>query len=429
MATTFKTFLNNDVTTTKTLLHEAIPITGAIVSGTYDQGDHNGSKTPSEFNIKNYSHGMFQSVFDYPYLSSSANHIFDISVGYSTGSALSGNISDASLNTNFKQQEKKIAMYNQMAQVLMGHDKNGKIQRFDRDGDLSDIEFGKMDEVIFLNFSRLLVKDEIKKGSFQIKFDTTPEFKKGDGAKGRHSSTNILTIKDTNAQNDFRINSPAGEYGILSASHTAVSVVTGSEQGMSHNANTDNNNRTRPGNVGLIFYQAGVVALTASIFAGGRLPGGGVDSTDEVGGLLHVPVSMSISGVPGHRSQGNLGGAAPGTMSASIDQMLTGSKIEHIANNIRRRITDISFNNTTELNSTVYFCRANHNEFNYSANPTYLTESKIRVKDVPSDMPISYVTSVGLYSPDNELMAVAKLSEPLRKDPTNELTLRVRLDY
>ena len=34
-----------------------------------------------------------------------------------------------------------------------------------------------------------------------------------------------------------------------------------------------------------------------------------------------------------------------------------------------------------------------------------------------------------IYSADNELLAVAKLSEPLRKDPTNELTLRVRLDY
>jgi hypothetical protein len=43
--------------------------------------------------------------------------------------------------------------------------------------------------------------------------------------------------------------------------------------------------------------------------------------------------------------------------------------------------------------------------------------------------PRSYVTTVGLYSADNELLAVAKLSEPLRKDPTNELTLRVRLDY
>ncbi len=42
---------------------------------------------------------------------------------------------------------------------------------------------------------------------------------------------------------------------------------------------------------------------------------------------------------------------------------------------------------------------------------------------------MSYITSVGLYSPDNELLAVAKLSEPIKKDPTQELILRVRLDY
>ena len=30
---------------------------------------------------------------------------------------------------------------------------------------------------------------------------------------------------------------------------------------------------------------------------------------------------------------------------------------------------------------------------------------------------------------DNELMAVAKLSEPLKKTPNNEITLKVRLDY
>ena len=90
---------------------------------------------------------------------------------------------------------------------------------------------------------------------------------------------------------------------------------------------------------------------------------------------------------------------------------------------------NISFNNTTELNSTIYFCRANNNDFNYSSNPSYLSASKIRVKDNVSDPPLSYVTTVGLYSPDNELLAVAKVSEPLKKDPTDEFTLRVRLDY
>ena len=91
---------------------------------------------------------------------------------------------------------------------------------------------------------------------------------------------------------------------------------------------------------------------------------------------------------------------------------------------------DIDFNNTTELNSTIYFCRAGHNEFNYSSNPTYIdSTSKIKVKNSSLDQPVSYITTVGLYSADNELLAVAKLSEPLKKTPDTELTLRVRLDY
>ena len=90
---------------------------------------------------------------------------------------------------------------------------------------------------------------------------------------------------------------------------------------------------------------------------------------------------------------------------------------------------EICFNNTTELNSTIYFCRVNHNDFNYSSNPTYLNDSQIRVKRTLLDAPVSYITTVGLYSADNELLAVAKVSEPLRKDPTNDMTLRVRLDY
>ena len=91
--------VNTDVTNTKTILHEVIPLTGTIVSGTY-----------SDENIKNYTHGMFQSVYDYPYLSSSANHIFDISVGYDESSTLS-----ASTNV---QNNKKINMYNQFFNIF-----------------------------------------------------------------------------------------------------------------------------------------------------------------------------------------------------------------------------------------------------------------------------------------------------------------------
>ena len=141
MATTYKTLLNNDVTSTRTLLHEAIPITGTIISGTYSEA----STTMS--NIKNYGHAMFQSVYDYPYLSSSSNHIFDITCGYAPDSALSKS-SDVSTDQN-----KKINIYNQMAQLLVGHDVSGNIRQFDQDGDLAGTAT-KMKEVFFINYAR-----------------------------------------------------------------------------------------------------------------------------------------------------------------------------------------------------------------------------------------------------------------------------------
>lgn len=483
MASFFKSLQNSDILTNRTLLHEAIPITGALVSGTYNRD----GSLPAELNIKNYSHGMFQSVYDYPYLSSSANHIFDITVGYSTGSALSGNIKSLTAtplaNRNVlgstprattpvarTQQEKKIQIYNQMAQVLMGHDKDGKIRRFDRDGELTEVAGlagilqGKIDEAYFLSFSRLLVKDEIKKGSFQMEIGVDPRWY-GDGDL-RINTGRTMIIKDTGAATSFKINSPAGEYGILSASagQASGSIAHGLTTG-SVTVGTDGTiafqqlNKTveareyptKPGACGLIFYQAGVVVLDARIFAAARNQYALKNDTNTGLGRGQK-VRLVNTGIPGigniELTGGLLNSAScimkyqksnppqPGTANwqdhfddLDIYSVLTGSTIQTACDGLRHRIKTISFNNTTELNSTIYFCRANHNEFNYSSNPTYVQNSKIAVKNINTDMPISYITTIGLYSPDNELMAAAKLSEPLRKDPTNELTLRVRLDY
>lgn len=354
MATTYKTLLNNDVTSTRTLLHEAIPITGTIVSGTYSEA------TTTSSNIKNYGHKMFQSVYDYPYLSSSSNHIFDLTCGYAPDSHLSKSSGVAA------DQGKKINIYSQMAQMLVGHDVTGNIRLFDQDGDLT--AGTKMREVFFVNFARLLNKDEVKKGSFNIQFLTgnTP-VNRATGPGGA-----ILSIQDHNAQNEFRINSPAGEYGILYTSSATPISTSG---------------------VGHIYYQAGIAVLTASIFNGQF-------------GSPHVAYDTG-----------------------SVDMVLSGSNITASCDGIRNAWYNVSYNNTTELNSTIYFCRANHNDFNYSTNPTYLSGSKIRVKQNTFDTPVSYITTVGLYSADNELLAVAKLSEPIKKQPDTELTLRVRLDY
>ena len=389
MATVFKTFLNNDIKSTRTLLHEAIPLTGALASGTYG-GDT--IALGSETNIKNYAHGMFQSVYDYPYLSSSANHIFDLTVGYSTQSPLSK--STHNVVGGAVQQAKKNNIYNQMAQVLVGHDITGGILRFDPispstpdNGSTST----KMDECIFINFARLLGKDEIKKGSFSMTLGTgsflNPFVM---GAVTTYDTT--IKLVDTGAESDYRVNSPAGEYALLTSSGDGGRHATG----------------VATGSVGLIFYQAGVVVLSGSIL-----------------------VSSSAGGLLGHHRLGFGGPIATygGQEDTNWPAVVTGSAISASCNFLRHRIKDISFNNTTELNSTIHFCRVNHNDFNYSSNPTYLSESKIRVKNNTLDAPVSYITTVGLYSADNELLAVAKLSEPLKKDPTNEMTIRVRLDY
>jgi len=364
MATTFKTLSSNDVTTTRTLLHEAIPITGTIVSGTY--GDF-----PNEENIKNYTHKYFQSVYDYPYLSSSANHIFDISFGYGRDSVLSNSAGDGGATTA---QGKKHNMYNHMAQVLVGHNTDGAIKQFQIPG--ADYV---MDTVIFLSFSRLLVKDEIKKQSFSLLFAT--------GSDYEHDFELVRKYSD-DWQDAFYTDSPAGEYGILSAS--------------AHRGGTGTDETSDVGtqlwsNGGLIYYQAGIAVLTAS---------------------QHFLQHMTGTILSTELDDG-----------ATFWALATGSEIPVIADGIRNRIENISFNNTTELNSTIHFCRANHNDFNYSSNPTYLNNSKIRVKDSSIDQSVTYITTVGLYSADNELLAVAKLSEPLKKTPDNELTIRVRLDY
>ena len=81
--TFFKTFNSSDRTTTRTLLHEAIPITGSLVKGTYNSSAQSDGVSRRQ-NIKTYSHAIFQSVYDYPHLSSSANHIFGVSIIYWT---------------------------------------------------------------------------------------------------------------------------------------------------------------------------------------------------------------------------------------------------------------------------------------------------------------------------------------------------------
>ena len=81
------------------------------------------------------------------------------------------------------------------------------------------------------------------------------------------------------------------------------------------------------------------------------------------------------------------------------------------------------------ISSNFVFVRARNSEFNYSANPSYTTGSGEIRHNVMIDRPQSYITTVGLYNDNNDLLGVAKLSRPLLKDFTKEALIRIKLDY
>ena len=82
-----------------------------------------------------------------------------------------------------------------------------------------------------------------------------------------------------------------------------------------------------------------------------------------------------------------------------------------------------------KVSSQFMFVRVKNSEFNYSSNPSYIDENGNLNNTTMADSPTTYITTVGLYNDDNNLLAVAKLSQPLKKDFTTETLIRVKLDY
>jgi hypothetical protein len=81
------------------------------------------------------------------------------------------------------------------------------------------------------------------------------------------------------------------------------------------------------------------------------------------------------------------------------------------------------------ISSNFVFIRVRNSEFNYSTNPSNITSSGELRHDVMINTPQAYITTVGLYNDNNDLLGVAKLSRPLLKDFTKEALVRIKLDY
>ncbi len=139
-------------------------------------------------------------------------------------------------------------------------------------------------------------------------------------------------------------------------------------------------------------------------------------------------VQMKVASNEGHNNVGAK--IIPDLMvSASIDDI-----IDHMATRFSSgTLTAMAFQNQTNIQSSIYFCRAAPGEFNYSTNPTYLDSNGnlqvIEDQTDPTERSFTFLTTCGLYNANNELMAVGKLSRPIEKNDEKDLTIRVRLDF
>ena len=94
-----------------------------------------------------------------------------------------------------------------------------------------------------------------------------------------------------------------------------------------------------------------------------------------------------------------------------------------------RRIKSFTLQTKETVTSNYIFIRVKNSEFNYPMNPSNITSTGELRYRVMVNSPETYITSIGLYNSNNDLVAVAKLSRPLPKNFTKEALIRIKLDY
>lgn len=91
----------------------------------------------------------------------------------------------------------------------------------------------------------------------------------------------------------------------------------------------------------------------------------------------------------------------------------------------------IYFQSTITLYETQYKCTLRENEFNFSTNPTLISGSSNsgKILDFATGSYFSpYVTTVGLYDNEYNLLAVAKLSQPLPTSAVTDTSILINID-
>lgn len=407
---TFRTIDANDKKTARSFLNQLIDVLQEDVSSSVSRRKYQhfvtGGIGPG------VTSSLFQTVYDQDFTLQTANAIFDVTVGLAPGGSIT---SAASIGTDSSGKKlfassslmvrEKQEIYRQFAQTLLGDgDTQFKVPLLSESG----VTQSTVDAAMFVAFKRLFSRDQIKRETFAMRFYQTASFINANGSytttdPGTNLNKTSLsgsTIFTDIGSSDAKFTTFGGQYGTI----------------------VDSSNTSRQ--VGLLFYDAGIAVLDlAQITSGSQLMSGTIDSVNAAGSQTLGAVGTQTAGV-----------------SKFIPDFVISGSIDNIVDHLcsarfqSGSLTAITFQNVTNINSTLIYCRAPADEFNYSANPTFSdsTTGRINVIDSGEEATqdtFTYVTTIGLYDSLNNLLAVAKLSRPVEKSPERDLTFRIRLDF
>jgi len=414
---TFKEISDADIKTTKSFLNQLVDII---------QEDISGSNTRKAYQVfvtggigPGVTSSLFQTVFDQDFTLQTANPVFDLTVGIFSGSTTVSAVSTGEDSTGkllfpsySLMMREKISNYKQFAQLLLGSADSQFTAPFSNAGDTD-----KIDNALFVGIKRLFARDKIKRESFAMKFYRSASHGVDVRKPKLHQTSELGSAIFTDVGSSANLEvSFGGEVGnVVNSANTAETV-------------------------GLMFYQQGIgVFDMAKIMSGSQHVSGAI-SAMNVNSPEGVGVGKTIVGAFDPATREATLGKSSNPSAKFIPDLMVSASIDDIVNHIAScrfssgSNTAITFQNLTNINSTLIFCRATADEFKYSSNPTYVdpADSRIRVIEVGQEdtqKPFCFITTVGLYDANDNLLAVAKLSRPIEKNDEKDITIRVRLDF
>ncbi len=437
----FKRISPEDIKVRKSSLNQLVDVIQEDVSGSATRRSYQvfvtGGVGPG------VTSSLFQTVYDQDFTLQSANPIFDITFGlYSEGNTVQNaqTTPDSAGKLLFQSQSlmmrEKVDIYKQYASTLLGDANSAFFAPFDSTttSATNPAANDRVDEALFISFKRLFARDKIKRETFAIRLNRTGSVSGHtiSGSSGQSSLQNSLPASTYTGSN-LDLTSELGNaiFTDLGAASNQRSGFGGSVGSIVNSANADET-------VGLIFYDHGTVVLDmaktfmhdqhVSGVIGGMRAGSTPNDDVPTGGVLLGGGNMITTDYPSSNPDATF---IPDLLvSASIDDVL-----KHVCSSRFQSgtFTAMTFQNVTSINSTLVFCRATADEFNYSTNPSFTNaEGRMRVVDIGQEdtqRTFSFPTTVGLHDEFGNLIAVAKMSRPIEKNDEKDITFRVRLDF